>query len=40
VRGTILPDLSKRFGLSPNQNGAIAPVQAIGLLIGSVEIGS
>lgn len=37
--GTILPDLSKRFGLSPNQNGTIALAQAIGLMIGSVGIG-
>lgn len=37
--GTILPDLSKRFGLSPNQNGTIALAQAIGLMIGSVCIG-
>ena len=34
--GSILPDLSKRFSLSPAQNGAIAMTQAIGLVIGSL----
>ena len=33
--GTILPDLSKRFNLTPKQNGNIAMAQAIGLMIGS-----
>jgi fucose permease len=33
--GTILPQLSSRFSLSPKQNGNIAMVQAIGLMIGS-----
>ncbi|MBI3679667.1 MAG: MFS transporter [Acidobacteria bacterium] len=33
--GTILPDLSKRFHLTPKQNGNIAMAQAIGLMIGS-----
>jgi fucose permease len=33
--GTILPDISKRFNLSPKQNGSIAMSQAIGLMIGS-----
>jgi fucose permease len=28
--GTILPDLSARFNLSPQQNGTIALMQAIG----------
>ncbi len=37
--GTILPDLSKRFKLTPNQNGTIALAQGIGLMIGSVSIG-
>jgi fucose permease len=37
--GTILPDLSARFGLSPKQNGTIASVQAIGLIIASVAVG-
>ena len=32
--GSILPDLSKRFSLSPSQNGTIAMTQAIGLVIG------
>jgi fucose permease len=34
--GSILPDLSKRFDLTPSQNGAIATMQAIGLVIGSL----
>lgn len=34
--GSILPDLSKRFSLSPAQNGTIAMTQAIGLVIGSL----
>ncbi|WP_031497468.1 MFS transporter [Bryobacter aggregatus] len=34
--GSILPDLSKRFSLTPSQNGAIATMQAIGLVIGSL----
>jgi fucose permease len=33
--GTILPDLSKKYSLSPKQNGNIALIQAIGLMIGS-----
>jgi fucose permease len=37
--GTILPDLSKRFSLTPKQNGNIAMAQAIGLMIGSFGIG-
>lgn len=37
--GTILPDLSKRFSLSPKQNGSIAMAQAIGLMIGSFFVG-
>ncbi len=37
--GTILPDLSKRFQLTPNQNGTIALAQGIGLMIGSISIG-
>src|SRR3984885_1351435 len=37
--GTILPDLSARFQLSPKQNGTIAFVQAIGLIIASVGVG-
>ena len=37
--GTILPDLSKRFNLTPEQNGNIALAQAIGLIIASVSVG-
>ena len=37
--GTILPDLSKRFSLTPKQNGNIAMAQAIGLMIGSFCVG-
>ncbi len=37
--GTILPDLSARFQLSPRQNGTIAFAQAMGLVIASVSVG-
>ena len=37
--GTILPDLSRRFGLTPKQNGAIAFAQAIGLMMASLLVG-
>ncbi|MBI3210980.1 MAG: MFS transporter [Candidatus Solibacter usitatus] len=37
--GTVLPDFSKRFSLTPKQNGNIAMSQAIGLMIGSFFIG-
>jgi fucose permease len=37
--GTILPDLSDRFHLTPKQNGSIAFAQAIGLMIASVGVG-
>src|ERR1700677_1772368 len=37
--GTILPDLSDRFHLSPRQNGTIAFAQALGLIIASVGVG-
>ena len=37
--GTILPDISQRFSLSPKQNGNIAMAQAIGLMIGSFFVG-
>jgi fucose permease len=37
--GTILPDLSNRLKLTPNQNGRIAMAQAIGLMIGSFAAG-
>ncbi|HTX77736.1 MAG TPA: MFS transporter [Terracidiphilus sp.] len=37
--GTILPDLSERFRLSPTQNGTIAFAQALGLMIASLAVG-
>jgi fucose permease len=37
--GTILPDISQRFSLTPKQNGSIALSQAIGLMIGSFCVG-
>ncbi|MBM3756977.1 MAG: MFS transporter [Acidobacteria bacterium] len=37
--GTILPDLSKKFSLTPKQNGSIALAQAIGLMIASLAVG-
>jgi fucose permease len=37
--GTILPDLSDRFQLTPTQNGTIAFAQALGLMIASVGVG-
>ena len=37
--GTILPDLSARFGLTPRQNGKIAFAQALGLMIASLLVG-
>ena len=37
--GTILPDLSDRFHLTPTQNGSIAFAQALGLIIASVGVG-
>jgi len=37
--GTILPDLSDRFQLTPAQNGKIAFAQALGLIIASVGVG-
>lgn len=37
--GTILPDLSARFHLTPNQNGKIALAQAMGLILASVAVG-
>jgi fucose permease len=37
--GTILPELSDRFGLKPTQNGTIAFAQALGLMIASVGVG-
>jgi fucose permease len=37
--GTILPNLSDRFHLTPTQNGTIAFVQALGLIIASIGVG-
>jgi fucose permease len=37
--GTILPELSERFHLTPTQNGTIALVQAFGLIIASLGVG-
>jgi fucose permease len=37
--GTILPDISKRFSLTPKQNANIATAQAIGLMVGSFFVG-
>jgi fucose permease len=37
--GTILPELSDRFHLTPAQNGAIAFAQALGLMLASVGVG-
>jgi fucose permease len=37
--GTILPDLSERFQLTPTQNGTIAFAQALGLMIASLGVG-
>lgn len=37
--GTILPDLSDRFHLTPAENGAIAFAQALGLMLASVGVG-
>lgn len=37
--GTLLPDLSTHFHLTPRENGAIASVQALGLLLASIFAG-
>ncbi|HEY6487890.1 MAG: MFS transporter [Terracidiphilus sp.] len=37
--GTILPDLSERFHLTPTQNGTIAFAQALGLMVASLCVG-
>jgi fucose permease len=37
--GTILPELSARFKLTPQQNGTIAFCQALGLIVASVSVG-
>src|ERR1700759_4997367 len=37
--GTILPELPERFPLTPTQNGTIAFVQALGLILASLGVG-
>lgn len=37
--GTILPELSSRFQLTPRQNGTIAFAQALGLMLASLGVG-
>ncbi|HET9088070.1 MAG TPA: MFS transporter [Acidobacteriaceae bacterium] len=37
--GTILPNLSERFQLTPSQNGMIAFAQALGLILASLAVG-
>jgi fucose permease len=37
--GTLLPELSRKYGLTPDQNGGIALAQAIGLIIASLAVG-
>ena len=37
--GTVLPELGERFGLSAEQSGLIATMQALGLMIASVAVG-
>jgi fucose permease len=37
--GTILPDLSARFRITPRQNGTIAFAQALGLILASLAAG-
>jgi fucose permease len=37
--GTILPDLSERFRLTPSQNGTVAFAQALGLILASLAVG-
>lgn len=37
--GTILPDFSARFQLTPKQNGTIAFCQALGLILASIAVG-
>src|ERR1700733_2757464 len=37
--GTILPDLSARFRLTPKQDGSIAFCQALGLILASIGVG-
>ena len=38
--GTILPDLSQKYSLTPKQNGNIALLQAVGLMVGSFSSGT
>ncbi|MGB7136972.1 MAG: MFS transporter, partial [Acidobacteriaceae bacterium] len=37
--GTILPELSARFSLTPRQNGTLATTQALGLMLASIGVG-
>ena len=37
--GTVLPELGQKFGLSAEQSGLIATMQALGLMIASVAVG-
>ena len=37
--GTLLPELSRKYSLTPDQNGNIALAQAIGLIIASLAVG-
>lgn len=37
--GTLLPDLSRRFSLTPEQNGILVLVQALGLSVASITAG-
>src|SRR5579863_1456674 len=39
VAGTIVPDISKRLGLTPEQVGHVFLAQAVGLIIASVMVG-
>lgn len=39
VAGTIVPDVSKRFALTPEQIGNVFLAQAVGLIIASVSVG-
>ena len=38
--GTLLPDLSARFQMTPRQSGSIAGLQALGLMLASVVAGA
>src|SRR5689334_10295116 len=39
VAGTIIPEISQRFGLTPEQIGNVFLAQAIGLIIASASVG-